>query len=438
MVLDLLPQAKLSSPLADAYPGKQKKVQINLNCDWVSDLLGMPIERERITGILSSLQFQVGEREEGNLTVTVPSFRATKDVSIPQDLVEEVGRIFGYDNVTPALPRIESAPPHRVESLAFARELKILLSGDLSFTELFTYSFVDDFQAGLFYGDTPFVTLKNPVSNEMSRLRRSLVPNLFGTLSRNSTFREQFALFEIGSVYAPASKKQGDGLPDERTYVAGLMLSRIAASDRGSVFFKTKGKLEALFARLNMERTRFASLDELKQFKKTYNMDDLGTGESIHPGRSALLCSGDTCFGVVAELNPKFLKRIGMDFHLYRVGFFEIDLHPLMELVKLQRSKKRYIPAPRFPEVALAFAVVVDEMVPVREVRDYIASFKSELLDRIELFDVYRGSSLEKGKKSLAFNVYYRRDDRTLTEKEANEVHEQIADAIRRNGWSLR
>jgi phenylalanyl-tRNA synthetase beta chain len=219
------------------------------------------------------------------------------------------------------------------------------------------------------------------------------------------------------------------------------MLSKIGASDRGSVFFELKGKIEALLAKLNMSNSYFASLDELHQYKKAYNMDNLGTGEAVHPGRSALLCSEDTCFGVLSELNPKFLKRIGMDFHLYRAGFFEMDLHLLLELVELHRKDREYVPAPRFPEVALAFAVVVDETVPVREVQEYIASYKSnksKLLDRIELFDVYRGKSLDEGKKSLAFNVYYRRDDRTLTEKEANEVHERIADEIRSHGWNLR
>jgi phenylalanyl-tRNA synthetase beta chain len=141
---------------------------------------------------------------------------------------------------------------------------------------------------------------------------------------------------------------------------------------------------------------------------------------------------------VISELNPKFLKRIGTDFHQYRSGFFEMDLSLLMGLVKRHREQKRYVPAPRFPEVALALAVVVDEQVPVREVHRFIAAHESELIDRVELFDVYRGKPLESGKKSLAFNVYYRMHDRTLTEKEANEVHERIADEIRKNGWDLR
>ncbi len=441
LVLEILPGAQLSSPLADAYPGRQEKRLISINCGWMSKLLGMPIGRDRVTDILRSLKFEVDDSRGEDLAVTVPSFRATKDVSIPQDLVEEVGRIFGYDRITPALPYIESTPPYRVETLSFTRELKTLLAGDLSFTELYTYSFLDDAQAGLFYNNkTAFVTLRNPVSTEMTRLRRSLVPNLFGMIQKNATYRDEFAVFEIGSVYEPNpdAGRDENALPYERTYVAGLMLGKIGSSDGRSAFFEVKGKIELLLERLSMQAIIFDSPEAIDHYRNHYQIEDLGTGDISHPGRNALLCSEDTCFGVISELNPKFLKRIGTDFHQYRAGFFELDLSLLMGLVKRHRERKRYVPAPRFPEVALAFAVVVDEQVPVHEVHHFIAAHKSELIDRVELFDVYRGKSLGPGKKSLAFNVYYRRHDRTLTEKEANEVHERIAEEIRKKGWDLR
>jgi phenylalanyl-tRNA synthetase beta chain len=141
---------------------------------------------------------------------------------------------------------------------------------------------------------------------------------------------------------------------------------------------------------------------------------------------------------VLSELNPRILKKRNMDFHQYRISFFELDLDLLADLVKAHRGNMRYSPVPRYPEVVLALAVVVDEHVPARTVQDFIESFTSELLDRVTLFDVYRGSPLEKGKKSLAFNVSYRRQDRTLTEEEANKVHEKIALEIRKHGWDLR
>lgn len=144
-------------------------------------------------------------------------------------------------------------------------------------------------------------------------------------------------------------------------------------------------------------------------------------------------------------MNPRLLGKVGIDFNIYRAAIFDIDLELLMESVQRARKAKKYSSLPRYPEVVLAFAVVVDEEVSVREVREYIMSRKmdrkgtsSSLIGKVELFDIYRGKPLHQGKKNLAFNVYYRRDDRTLTEKEANVVHEDIAERIRKHGWELR
>jgi phenylalanyl-tRNA synthetase beta chain len=442
LVLRLVPDATLSSPLADAFPGKPEMRVIGLRCAWVSQILGMSIDRERIVGILRSLQFEVEDSDGDELTVGVPSFRATKDVTIPQDLVEEIGRIYGYDNLAPVLPRIESAPPDRVDSLTFSRELKSLLAGDLAFTELYTYSFIDDVLTDLFYGagHDGFVQLRNPVSAEMSRMRKSLIPNLFGIIEKNSTYREEFSVFEIGSVYVPSPdrKKQGNSLPDERRYIAGMALRQVHGGSSRSAFFDVKGVLELLFHRLDVTDVFFRPLSESSGHTHTYDTAAAGTREVYHPGRSALLCAGETCFGVMAELNPRLLKRTGIDFHRCRVGFFELELELLLDLVRRFRTGKRYAPVPKFPEVVLALAVVVEEQVPVQEVNEFIESFESALIARVELFDVYRGAPLAQGQKSLAFNVFYRRDDRTLTEEEAKEVHEEIAESIRAHGWDLR
>ena len=452
MVLELVPGASLSSPLADAYPGKPERRVISINCGWVSRLLGIPVEKDRIVDILHLLQFDVDVSGGEELKVGIPSFRATKDVTIPQDLVEEIGRIYGYDNIEPALPSIEAIPPRRVDLLTFTRELKTLMAGDISFTELYTYSFIEDSVAVLFYGSTgSFVKLRNPVSTEMSGLRRSLVPNLFAAIERNSAYRDEFSVFEVGSVYAPrhgvthegdekveAASLKGTGLPDERQNLAGLVLGKTGEEGSEVLFFDLKGRLEKLFERLGLWDVVFAPHRELNAYATRFNLDAVGTSDVFHPGRCALLCSGETCFGVLSELNPKLLKRIGTDFHLYRSVFFEIEIGLLLDLVMQHRQRKRYEPVPRFPEVVLALAVVVDEHIPLREVQSFIESFQSELIGRVEIFDVYRGKPLDEGMKSLAFNVYYRRHDRTLTEREANEVHERIARKIREHGWDLR
>jgi phenylalanyl-tRNA synthetase beta chain len=434
LVLDLIPGSRLSSPLSDVYPGKPRAKTVRINTDWASRLLGMPMEKDRIVDILRSLQFQVKETASTDLEVGIPSFRATKDVSIPQDLVEEVGRVYGYDNITPELPRIESVPPLKVDILVFSRELKILLADALACTEVYTYSFVPDSACSLFYNDTePFVKLRNPVSNEMSRLRRSLVPNLFGVVEKNSISRDLISVFELGSVYGPAA-----GLPDERQRAAAMLFGKVSGMGSESTFFDMKGALELLFERLDLSDVLFAPPGATGENVQGFDVDTVGGTGVFHPGRVALLLSGETCFGVLSELNPRILKKTNMDFHQYRISFFEMDVGLLAGLVKAHRENRRYSPIPRYPEVVLALAVVVDEHVPATTVQDFIGSFTSKLLDRVTLFDVYRGSPLEEGKKSLAFNVSYRRQDRTLTEEEAIKVHEQIARKIREHGWDLR
>jgi phenylalanyl-tRNA synthetase beta chain len=439
MIRELLPDSSISSPFADAYPGHRERNVVRLNCDWASTLIGATIEKRRIVSILRSLQFDVDETRGADVEVTVPTFRSTKDVSIPQDLVEEVGRIYGYDNITPALPYIESTPPQRDEILYFTRELKRKLSGELSLTEVYTYSFLDDSLLRLFYGngEDTFVTLKNPVSTEMSRMRRSLVCGLFGLIQKNSPLQDEFSLFEIGSVYSPRQSSKGtdDGLPHERHMASALMTQKIK---KGSVFFELKGKAELLFRTLGLYGVAFKPLDLLADYPKRFDIGAVGLESAFHPGRRAIVCHGDTCFGVVAEMNPVLLKKVGMDFHVFRASFFEMDVQLLYNRVRFGRKNKKYAALARFPEVVLAFAVVVDEKVPAQEVREFIASYDSDLIEQVELFDIYRGKSLPDGKKNLAFNVFYRRKDRTLTEKEAKVVHEEIARRVRKHGWGLR
>jgi phenylalanyl-tRNA synthetase beta chain len=437
----LLPEAEIASRMVDVYPKKQKKKSIPLNIDWVSRLLGLEIALGNAASMLRSLQFDVEEVDERQLKVTVPTFRATKDVSIPQDLVEEVGRIYGYDNINPVLPDIESEPVHRDELLFLIRRLKVIFSEGLGFTEIFTYSFQDDAVLDIFYKNSKrFVMLKNPVSANLSRMRRSLIPGLFSVIDRNLSYTNEFSVFEIGSVFELQDAKyepQGSyrGLPRERKMAAALLLRDAGATP---VFFHAKGGLESLFQRLNLPGVEFVPADFSKLYKKFPSLDSLGNPESYHPGRSALIVSGDSHIGAAAELNPKLLKEIDVDFHRYRAAVFELDLAILGELLKKQIGKKRYRKLPKFPEVVLALACVVNEEVPVKEVQDFISSYDSALIEKVELFDIYRGKSLPEGSKNLAFNIYYRRKDRTLTEKEANEIHEDIAKRIREHGWELR
>ena len=195
-----------------------------------------------------------------------------------------------------------------------------------------------------------------------------------------------------------------------------------------------------------MNTAEFRPFESVETCSRCFDMAGTGSPDVYHQGRRAILVDGDTCFGFISELNPRILGKAGVDFNAGRAAVFDIDLMLLMERAQLSLKEKKYKSIPKYPEVVLAFAVVVDEEVPVREVMDFIGSSATDdrkgsshsLLDRVELFDIYRGKPLPEGKKNLAFNVFYRRDDRTLTEKEANVVHEDIAKRIRKHGWELR
>ncbi|MFW6138785.1 MAG: phenylalanine--tRNA ligase subunit beta [Spirochaetota bacterium] len=428
-----LPESQVISPLADLDYSEKKKTVIALNTEWVSRLIGMKIPEERIKRILTSLQFGVEKLEHGSLQVEVPSFRATKDISIEQDLVEEVGRIYGYDNITPVLPMVSTAPPCRDDLLDLQRKVKLFLSWGLSFSEVYTYSFQEDAVLDRFYSPrSRFVHLENPVSSTMSRLRKSLVPGLFGFVENNFSYRNEFAIFETGSVYPPG---RDGALPAEKQTAAVLILEKEEAA---SVFFTAKGKLERLFEEMGLDEAEFVPLEKAGDYPRCIDLENLGSLQAYHPGRRAVIAMKECCFGVVAELNPRLLKEVGIDFSTYRAVVFEVELELMKDLVLESTWKKRYRKLPRFPQVVLALACVVDEDVPVKEVRSFISSQKSELIEHVELFDIYRGKPLDPGKKSLAFNIHYRKPDRTLTEKEAMQVHEDIARKIKQHGWELR
>ncbi len=441
--------AEIASPIADCNYADLKPKKIFLDCNWVSRILGTEIKEEEIIDILQLLLFKVEKEKGDRLLVTVPSFRATKDVTIPYDLVEEIGRIYGYNRISPELPDIKSTPPPKDREIFFIRDLKRISSLELGFTEVYTYSFQEDAFLDMFYkSGEKFVELFNPVSSTMSKMRRSLIPGLFPLIEKNHRYREEFSVYEIGSVYIPISMggetrnnsttegKPADAglLPDERRIYSALVLKR---NNEKGVFFYLKGKLESLFSRLYVDDFDFVAFEDRdvpELFVKTLG----GNGEIFHPSRRALVEAGGKLVGYMGELNPRLLKAIGIDYRRFRVAVFEIDVEELLEVVEECSEKKKYIKLPRFPEVALAIAVVVDEKVPVKEIADFIKGCNVKLLERIELFDIYRGAPLPAGKKNVAFNLYYRHSSRTLTEDEANAEHEKIARLIREHGWDLR
>jgi len=398
--------------IGDLYPGRQPQRVIEFDPAYATRVLGVEIPTDEIVRILSSLEFQVSTSQETEtLTVAVPSHRL--DVTRPIDLVEEVGRIWGYDRFPTTLLRDE-LPPQRVNlRLEGTERVRDLLIG-CGLDEVITYSLVNIEDEGKLRPQGPppdpasYLRVRNPLSAERAYLRQTLLPSLLHTTRENLRFFDRVAIFEIGAVYLPV---EGQTLPDEPLRLGIVMTgpreapSWLAGQDLAPLgFYDLKGVVETLLARLGLE-----------------GAFEQGEQPPFHPGRCAQVSIGGEVVGVMGELHP--VVREAFDLPAQPVCALEFDLEVLLAQMGVTRVMK---PLPRFPAVVQDIALIVDEDLPAEEVRQAILAFGGRLLRDARLFDLYRGEPIPPGKKSLAYSLTYQAEDRTLTDEEVARVQERI------------
>jgi phenylalanyl-tRNA synthetase beta chain len=406
--------------IGDLYPGRQPQRVVFFDTAYAARVLGIEIPTDEIERILTSLEFQVsGSTDSGKpetlkpetLNVTIPSHRL--DVTRPIDLIEEVGRIWGYDHFPTTLMRDELPPQRANPSLEGAEHVRDLLVG-CGLDEVITYSLVNVEDEGklrpqgLLPNPEDYLRMLNPLSAERAYLRQTLLPSLLHTTGENLRFLDRVAIFEIGAVYLPV---EGQTLPDEPLRLGMVMTgprerrSWLAGQDSTPMgFYDLKGVVETLLTGLGLEGA----------FKQ-------GTHPTFHPGRCAQVSIGDAVVGVMGELHP--LVRQAFDLPAQPVCVLEFDLEALLAQVAKVRTMQ---PIPRFPSVSQDLAVVVDEGLSAQKVQEAIVEASGSLLRRVELFDLYRGEQIPPGKKSLAYSLTYQAEDRTLTDAEVAQVQECI------------
>ena len=403
--------------IADLYPGQRPPAEIAFDPEEAHRILGLELPSDEIVRILSSLEFEVAEEETGVLQVTVPTHR--QDVSQPIDLIEEVGRIWGYDRFPQTLMRDELPPQRANPRLDVTERVRDLLVG-CGLDEVITYSLIDLRDEAALWppGEEPdlgeHLKVLNPLSSERAHLRRTLLPSLLHTTRDNLRFIERVEIFEVGAIYVPV---EGQTLPDEPLRLCVVMTgpreerSWMAGQDRTLVdFFDLKGVVEALLAGLDLEGT-FAA----------------GEHPAFHPGRCAEVRIGEAVVGTLGELHP--LVREAFELPGQPVCGLELDLE---QLLALQGGPQWMTSISTHPPVYEDLAVVVEEAVPAVEVRDLIAQTGSPLVRSVVLFDVYRGEQVGAGKKSLAYRLTYQADDRTLTDREVAKVRGKIVRRLER------
>jgi phenylalanyl-tRNA synthetase beta chain len=390
----------------------------------VREKLGAPLSDEQIADILTRLNFKLEPTAEG-FRVDVPSDRATKDISIEQDLVEEVGRMFGYDNITERSLLAPVVPPPHDERRALVRRIQDRLAGVAHFTETLSYSFhADELLTLLGQNELPHSTLANPVVAPQSRLRRSVAPSLLTNLEANRRYRDVVKLFEIGKGYVP-EQANAEHEPLER-HLVGLLFAAPPAR-------KGAGFQEHSLAALQGVVTDVLSVLE----RPAVEWDSGDAPEWAVPGRSLVARYPDgTIAATLGNVRGDVLFGLGLKGRWQSdVALGEIALDAV---IAAPRQSRKYVPIPRFPGIKVDIAIAAPEALRSRQVIDVIRDAAGNNFRAADLFDVYQGDAIGAGKRSLAYHVLLQSDDKTLSDTEEQKFLKRLGAKLDTIGAQLR
>jgi phenylalanyl-tRNA synthetase beta chain len=434
LLSEIAPQASFPAPLTDVGQWTDPTHEIELRCERVRTALGKALSNDEIKRILERLEFRVepisrreGREADDRLRVVIPSFRGSKDITIEQDLIEEVGRIYRYGNIEEKPLQFDVTPPPRDERRRLVRHLQDRLAGGARFHENLSYSFIsDDLLEKLGDLDQPHVSVINPVAQNQARIRRSIAPSLLPALEANRRNRSDVRLFEIGKAYEPEHANER-GEPRERHLLA-LAWAGIPPGKKAPYDSNRLMGLQTIL--LDLVRSRGCG---------SARWTDQGPRPSwAHPGKCLFLELPGVAapVAVVAELEPGLAPAIGLTGDLEsEVAMAELCLDALLE-ASLEGAG--YKPLPRFPGIKVDVAVSVPESTPAANLLALIEKAgKSQVAD-MELFDLYRGQSVGPGRKSLAFHVLLQSDKKTLTDKDEQKFLQRFEKLVSEAGGELR
>lgn len=412
--------ATIGQGVVDNYPAPPEPVIATVTADQVARALGIAIPMPEMVEILEGLGFQC-QVEDGVLSATVPDHRLDIGTGLTgtADLVEEISRIYGYDRI-PEIEMGDRLPPLRanrtLEREEWVRDL--LVAAGLQ--EIISYRFTTPeaeariLPVGTAADDRPYVTIANPISQDKTVLRHSLLESMLEAVTSNSRHHDHVALFEIGSVYLGSEEGM---LPDEPNRLCvGLAGSRGVPNwmggERGLMdYYDLKGVLEALLDNLHLEGV---------QYKPTSH-------PTYQPGRVAQLSvatgQGSSAYlGVAGQVHPLVAQRFEMPADVPLLAA-ELELSAILAAIPAGLEIQ---PVPNYPVVLRDIALVLDDAIPAAEVERLIRQTGGRLLARVRLFDVYRGEQLPAGKKSLAYALAFQAPDKTLTDRDANKLRDKI------------
>jgi len=401
-LVELLDAGEVVSGIIDVREKTEAPVKLPLDPVKINKLLGTDISEAFMSETLERLGFSI---DDG--IVTVPSWRA--DVEHFSDLAEEVARFYGYEVIEPTLNSTSGTGGYSKKQSA---EQKIgSLCRAMGFTEAVTYSFAGqaDYDRISLPEDSPLrsgVTILNPLGEDTGIMRTTSLPSILGALEKNSGSRNQnVRLYEIATIY----RDIGETLPDERPIIT---LGAYGDCD----FSEIKGVCETLLREMRVKSLRFEAAQDLSPY---------------HPGRTAIVYSGESELGIIGQIHPNVAKNYGLG------DTFTAELD-FLEMMECAADESKYTQLPRFPAITRDIAVVCDTAVTVAELSNSIYRSGGTLLREVKLFDIYTGSQVPEGKKSVAFALSLRSDDQTMTDEQADQIIKDILAGLSRLGAVIR
>ncbi|HSV93804.1 MAG TPA: phenylalanine--tRNA ligase subunit beta, partial [Desulfobacterales bacterium] len=417
MLIAQIAGGRVARGAVDAHPRPWSPRPIRLSVRATHRLLGNRVPRARIGRLLAGIEFAVEPTADRDvLSVTAPSFRV--DVSRPEDLVEEVARLAGFDTIPVTFPALPAGARYDAPRLELRRRMRERLNG-CGFSEVITYSFVhgrscDRLQ--LADGDPRrrVVTVLNPLAEDQAVMRPSLLPGLLETLRFNLAQQtRRVKLFEIGKVYLDRGAGE---LPEEPEIAAGLWSGPRAplawhGRETACDFYDLKGAVETLLSGLKLDDVRFERLPDAECL-------------TLRPGHAARIVHGEREIGRVGEVHPAVAKA----YDLKQTAFvFELDVAAVEAAVSAIRFRMR---TPRFPAVTRDVTLVVDRGLEAQAVLDAIAGMGIRLLEHVQVVAVFDGDPVPAGKRSLSFRLTYRSPEKTLEDGEVNALQQTVTDRL--------
>lgn len=384
----------------DLINDSYKPISIEISNEYINDFLKIFMEDTEIIKIFTNLGMNV--KQNGKIfTVSVPTFR--RDIFIKQDLVEEIARIYGYDNIPSSdLTCVSNELGKSKKQKFIDRVLNIMIS--LGFSQSISYSFFSPkvFEKLNLDGNSPMrnaISIKNPLGEDYSLMRTSIVPSILDSLCRNYSYlNNEACLFEIGKIYS---------LNKNMEIVEGNVLT-FGMYGKSFDYFSIKSVIESLFESLGIN---FMLERETESF--------------YHPGKSATILLGKNNLGRFGAVHPYVLKNYGVEIE-FLIG--EINLDKLFELYKWERKYKQI---PKYPSVTFDLSIVVDKDVLVQDIEKILKSKAGDILDKFEIFDVYNGEQIPENKKSISYSIIFRDKCKTLNDIEVNKVIQKILEELK-------